>query len=88
LGRSRSEISLQCCPDAGTPDVEQNYTWIGAKPPALADYTKAQPQRFKTLAELAAGTGQETHGIEIDYEISKAFNRRTCRERGCTKGQE
>ena len=29
--------------------VEQNYTWLGAKPPALADYTQAQPRRFKTL---------------------------------------
>ena len=46
-----------------------DYTWIGAKPPAVADYTQAQPQRFKTLAELAAATGQETHGIEVDYDI-------------------
>ena len=36
---------------------------------ALADYTQVQPQQFKTLAELAAATGQETHGIEIDYDI-------------------
>ena len=53
--------------------VEQNYTWIGAKPPALADYTQAQPQRFKTLAELATATGQETHGIEIDYDIFESL---------------
>jgi hypothetical protein len=26
-------------------------------------------QRFKTLAELAAASGQETHGIEVDYDI-------------------
>jgi len=26
-------------------------------------------QRFKTLAEMAAATGQEKHGVEIDYDI-------------------
>ena len=40
---------------------------------ALADYSQAQPQRFKTLAELAAATGQETHGIEIDYDIFESL---------------
>jgi hypothetical protein len=49
--------------------VAQNFTWVGARPPAFADYTPAQPQRFTSLAELAAATGQETHGIEIDYDI-------------------
>jgi hypothetical protein len=49
--------------------VEQQYTWLGAKPPALIDYAQAQPQRFKTLAELAAATGQETHGVELDYDV-------------------
>ncbi len=53
--------------------VEQNYTWMGAKPPALADYGPPQPQRFKTLAELAAATGQETHGIEIDYDVFESL---------------
>ena len=24
---------------------------------------------FKTLAEFAAATGQETHGVELDYDI-------------------
>jgi hypothetical protein len=39
--------------------VEQNYTWAGAQPPT----------RFKTLAEFAAATGQETHGVELDYDV-------------------
>ena len=30
---------------------------------------QGQAQRFKTLAELAAATGQETHGVELDYDI-------------------
>jgi hypothetical protein len=35
------------------------------------DYDRPQNQvpRFRTLAELAAATGQETHGIEVDYDI-------------------
>ena len=49
--------------------VEQQYTWLGAKPGALVDYSQAQAQRFKTLAELAAATGQETHGVELDYDV-------------------
>jgi hypothetical protein len=53
--------------------VEQNYTWIGAKPPAVADYSPAQPQRFNTLAEFGAATGQETHGIEVDYDIFESL---------------
>jgi hypothetical protein len=39
----------------------------------LADYAQVQPQRFKTLTELAAATGQETHGIEIDYDIFESL---------------
>jgi hypothetical protein len=37
----------------------------------VVDYDRPQnqPQRFRTLAELSAATGQETHGIEIDYDI-------------------
>jgi hypothetical protein len=53
--------------------VEQQYTWLGAKGPALIDYAQAQPQRFRTLAELAAATGQETHGIELDYDIFESL---------------
>ena len=28
-----------------------------------------QARRFKSLAELAAATGQEVHGLEVDYDI-------------------
>jgi hypothetical protein len=49
--------------------ADLQYTWLGAKPGILVDYSQAQAQRFKTLAEFAAATGQETHGIEIDYDI-------------------
>ena len=48
---------------------------VGAKPPAARWTTTAreQAQRFKTLAELAAATGQETHGIEVDYDIFESL---------------
>ena len=51
--------------------VELNYTWLGPKPGVQVDYGSSaeQAQRFKTLADLAAATGQETHGIEVDYDI-------------------
>lgn len=62
--------------------VEDNYTWAGARPPGTpeppppapgtAQGGRGQgppPLRFKTLADLARATGQETHGIEVDYDI-------------------
>src|SRR5262249_24171826 len=51
--------------------TENQFTWIGPKPGMLIDYERpaGEAQRFKTLAELAAATGQETHGIEGDYDI-------------------
>jgi hypothetical protein len=51
--------------------AELNYSWLGPKPGVLVDYEIAPNQalRFKTLADLAAATGQETHGIEVDYDI-------------------
>ena len=55
-------------PNRGTGD---QYIWIAPKQGELRDY-EAGPRdakRFKTLAELAAATGQETHGVELDYDI-------------------
>jgi len=39
------------------------------------DYEHPQnaTQRFKMLADLAAATGQETHGIEVDYDIFESL---------------
>jgi hypothetical protein len=55
--------------------AEFHYSWLGPKPGVLVDYESApnQAQRFKTLAELAAATGQETHGIEVDYDIFESL---------------
>jgi hypothetical protein len=47
------------------------YIWIAPKKGELRDYEVGlnDAQRFKTLAEMAAATGQETHGVEVDYDI-------------------
>jgi hypothetical protein len=47
------------------------YVWLGPKPGVRVDYDVEpnQAPRFRSLADLAAATGQETHGIEVDYDI-------------------
>jgi hypothetical protein len=51
--------------------AEAQYTWVGPRSGMQVDYDRPQSSRqvFKTLAELAAATGQETHGLEVDYDI-------------------
>jgi hypothetical protein len=53
------------------PGAQVQYSWLGPRPGMQVDYDRPQnqTQTFKTLAELAAATGQETHGIEVDYDI-------------------
>jgi hypothetical protein len=48
------------------------YTWIAPEKGLLRNYeerTGSAVQNFKTLALLSAATGQETHGIEVGYDI-------------------
>jgi hypothetical protein len=47
------------------------YLWIAPRGGALRDYglDKAAFDSFNTLDELREKTGQERHGIEIDYDI-------------------
>ena len=55
--------------------VEAQFTWLGPKPGVQVDYdvvAKDAP-RFKTLSEFAAATGQETHGVEIDYDAFESL---------------
>src|SRR4030095_9330096 len=51
--------------------AEFNYSWLGPRQGMQVDYDRPQneAQRFKTLAEFAAATGQEAHGVEVDYDI-------------------
>ena len=37
------------------------------------DIEPKQAPRFKAVADLAAATGQETHGIEVDYDIFESL---------------
>jgi hypothetical protein len=52
-----------------------NYSWVGPRPGMTVDYDRPQneSERFKTLVEFAAATGQETHGIEVDYDIFESL---------------
>jgi hypothetical protein len=51
--------------------VEAQYSWLGPKAGVRVDYeiVPKDAPRFRSLRELASATGQETHGIEIDYDI-------------------
>jgi hypothetical protein len=52
--------------------VEENYMWLAPEKGQLRNYDfsmREQGKPFKTLREMAAATGQETHGIELDYDI-------------------
>jgi hypothetical protein len=55
-------------PNRGTGDP---YIWIAPQKGQLRDYAISvrNAQRFKTLTELTAATGQEAHGVELDYDI-------------------
>jgi hypothetical protein len=47
------------------------YVWIAPAAGKLRDYEAGmrEAKRFKTVADLAAATGAETHGVELDYDI-------------------
>ena len=59
-------------PNAG---AKSQYTWFGPKPGVMVDYDAPpnQGQDFATLADLAKATGQEAHGIEVDYDIFESL---------------
>lgn len=52
-------------------NADDQYVWIAPPKGQLRDYEVGvkNAQRFKTLAQLATATGQETHGVELDYDI-------------------
>jgi len=51
--------------------ADNQYVWIAPEGGKLRDYeiTARNGKNFKTLADMAQTTGQETHGIELDYDI-------------------
>lgn len=53
------------------PGGRVQYLWFSPAPPQLREYAPAASdwRSFATLSELRAATGQEAHGIELDYNI-------------------
>ncbi len=50
--------------------VKEQYVWLAPAPGGTMYTPKPTDWRkFATLAELAAATGQEKHGVELDYDI-------------------
>lgn len=52
------------------PGVQAQYNWLAPAAGKTAYDAKASDWRgFSTLAELRSATGQETHGVEVDFDI-------------------
>jgi hypothetical protein len=53
------------------PKARDQFLWKSPGEGKLRDYTldKARPRPFGSLAELRQTTGQEEHGIEVDYDV-------------------
>ena len=52
------------------PGREGQYAWLGPrKGERLYEPTTDDWKTFATLADLRAATGQETHGVEVDFDI-------------------
>ncbi|MCC6858849.1 MAG: hypothetical protein IT158_09815 [Bryobacterales bacterium] len=50
--------------------VSRQYSWLGPKPgQRLYEPRREDWQSFASLAEFQAATGQEAHGMEVDYDI-------------------
>lgn len=52
------------------PGVREQYRWLAPKSGETTyEPTNADWRTFATLAELREATGQETHGVELDFDI-------------------
>lgn len=53
------------------PKARDQFLWKSPAPGTLRDYTlgQARPRSFGSLAGLREATGQETHGLEVDYDV-------------------
>jgi hypothetical protein len=52
-------------------DVKAQYSWLSPDAPLkrLYEPSASDWRSYSTLAELRAATGQETHGMEVDYDV-------------------
>jgi hypothetical protein len=56
------------------PGVKDHYWWLAPKPgERLYEPPQEAWKTFATLAEMAAATGQERHGVEVDYDIFESM---------------
>ncbi len=53
------------------PKAKDQFQWLSPKPGAARDYDldRGGARRFGSLAELRSATGQESHGLEVDYSV-------------------
>ncbi len=52
------------------PTAEEQYFWRAPKAGEMRNYDDGlRPTPYRTLAELTAATGQEAHGVEVDFDI-------------------
>ena len=53
------------------PKAKTQFQWNSPAPGVLRDYEqdRSRAQRFASLADLRTATGQEAHGMEVDYDI-------------------
>jgi len=53
------------------PKTKDQFLWTAPAKGTLRDYEqdRTRAQRFASLAELRAATGQEAHGLEVDFDI-------------------
>ena len=53
------------------PKTKDQFLWLSPQPGVLRDYAldRTRAQRLSSLAELRAASGQESHGVEVDYDI-------------------
>jgi len=50
-------------------NTDNHYLWIAPEEGQMYDYSKTDAKGFATLGELAAQSGLEKNGIELDYDI-------------------
>ncbi|MGH9719732.1 MAG: hypothetical protein ACRD8O_05935 [Bryobacteraceae bacterium] len=53
------------------PKAKNQFLWMSPAKGVLRDYAldRSRAQAFSSLADLRAATGQEVHGVEVDYDI-------------------
>ena len=50
------------------PGVEDQYRWIAPEPGHTTYEDRSGVQTFETLAAFQKATGQEAHGVELDFD--------------------